>query len=56
MLNELEQFQKDLLDSVRQMKAGQAARVTEVPRSAPAETRASLTSHPDQRRFLIIRP
>jgi putative transcriptional regulator len=47
MLNELEQFQKGLLDSVRQMKAGQAARVTEVLCSAPADTSASLTSHSD---------
>jgi len=37
MVNELEQFQPDLLDSVRQMKAGKAARVTEVPLSAAAE-------------------
>ncbi|EUB84388.1 hypothetical protein PMI25_001575 [Pseudomonas sp. GM30] len=48
MLNELEQFRKDLLESVRQMKAGKAARVTEVPRLAPAEARPSVTSHPDQ--------
>jgi putative transcriptional regulator len=31
MDKEMEQFQNDLLESVRQMKAGQAARVTEVP-------------------------
>lgn len=30
MDKELEQFQNDLLDSVRQMKAGKAARVSEV--------------------------
>jgi putative transcriptional regulator len=36
---ELEQFQADLLESVRQMKAGQAARTTEVPLSAPVEAR-----------------
>jgi hypothetical protein len=37
MINELEQFQQDLLDSVHQMKAGKTARVTEVPLSAAAE-------------------
>ena len=42
MVNELEQFQQDLLDSVRQMKAGKAARVTEVPLSAAAEARAKM--------------
>ncbi len=42
MVNELEQFQQDLLDSVRQMKAGNAARVTEVPLSAAAEARAKM--------------
>lgn len=31
MDNELERYQQDLLDSVRQMKEGKAARVTEVP-------------------------
>jgi len=48
MLNELEQFRKDLLESVRQMKAGKAVRVTEVPRPAPAEAHPSITRHPDQ--------
>ncbi|AXJ08016.1 transcriptional regulator [Pseudomonas fluorescens] len=38
----MEQFQQDLLDSVRQMKAGKAARVTEVPLSAAAEARAKV--------------
>jgi len=42
MANELEQFQEDLLDSVRQMKAGKAARVTQVPLSAAAEARAKV--------------
>ena len=42
MVNELEQFQQDLLDSVRQMKAGKAARVTEVRLSAAAEARAKV--------------
>ena len=39
---EMEQFQQELLASVRQMKAGQAARVTEVPVSTAASARAQL--------------
>jgi hypothetical protein len=35
MDREKEQFQQDLLDSVRQMNAGKAARVTEVSLSPP---------------------
>ncbi|UVJ43496.1 helix-turn-helix domain-containing protein [Pseudomonas sp. LS1212] len=42
MDNEMEQFQKDLLTSVRQMKAGKAARVTEVKLSAATEARAKV--------------
>lgn len=42
MDNEMEQFQKDLLDSVRQMKNGKAARATEVTLSAAAEARAKV--------------
>lgn len=42
MADELEQFQQDLLHSVRQMKAGKFARVTEVPLSAAAEARAKV--------------
>jgi putative transcriptional regulator len=42
MVDELEQFQQDLLESVRQMKAGKAARVTQVPLSAAAEARAQV--------------
>jgi putative transcriptional regulator len=34
MDKEMEQFQNDLLESVRQMKTGRAARVTEVPVSS----------------------
>ncbi|WP_419789276.1 hypothetical protein [Pseudomonas koreensis] len=37
MVDELEQFQQDLLESVRQMKAGEAACVTHVPFSAAEE-------------------
>ncbi|WP_166363117.1 helix-turn-helix domain-containing protein [Pseudomonas akapageensis] len=42
MDNEMEQFQKDLLTSVRQMKAGKAARVTEVKLSVASEARAKV--------------
>jgi putative transcriptional regulator len=40
MPTELEKFQKDLLTSVKQMKAGRAARVTKVALPAAAEARA----------------
>jgi putative transcriptional regulator len=36
---EMEQFQNDLLESVRQMKAGKAARVTAIEVSAATEAR-----------------
>lgn len=36
MVDELEQFRKDLLDSVLQMKSAKASRVTEEPFSANA--------------------
>ncbi|WP_447768044.1 helix-turn-helix domain-containing protein [Pseudomonas kilonensis] len=42
MDQEMENFQKDLLASVRQMKAGKAARTTEVTLSAAAEARAKV--------------
>ena len=42
MDKEIEQFQADLLKSVRQMKAGQAARTTEVKLTAAAEARAKI--------------
>ncbi len=47
MVDELEQFQQDLLESVRQMKAGEAVRVTRMPLSAAAEqsVEASSTLH-----------
>ncbi|MQT33105.1 helix-turn-helix domain-containing protein [Pseudomonas helleri] len=38
----MENFQKDLLASVRQMKAGKAARATEVTLSVAAEARAKV--------------
>ena len=37
MADELELFQTDLLESVRQMKPGKAARVTRVPLSSATE-------------------
>lgn len=40
MDKELEQFQADLLQSVRQMKTGQAARTTQVRLTPAAEARA----------------
>ncbi|SDS63026.1 putative transcriptional regulator [Pseudomonas asplenii] len=42
MDDELEQFQKDLLTSVRQMKAGKAARITNVTLTAAAEARTKV--------------
>jgi len=39
---EMEQFQNDLLKSVRQMKAGKAAKETRVKLSAAAEARAKV--------------
>ena len=40
MPSELEQFQVDLLASVKQMRRGQVARVTDVKLSAAAQARA----------------
>ena len=40
MPSELEKFQTDLLQSVKQMRRGQAARVTKVSLPAAAEARA----------------
>ena len=42
MDKEMEQFQNDLLESVRQMKAGKAARKTQVTLSPIAEARRRL--------------
>ena len=44
MDKEMEQFQKDLLKSVRQMKTGKAARKTKVALSPIAEARNRLGS------------
>ncbi|MDY7537702.1 helix-turn-helix domain-containing protein [Undibacterium sp. RTI2.1] len=42
MDKETEQFQNDLLESVRQMKKGKAARVTQVTLSPTSEARAKV--------------
>jgi len=42
MPSEITKFQKDLLASVKQMRRGQAARVTKVTLPAAAEARASV--------------
>lgn len=42
MDHEMENFQKDVLASVRKMKAGKAARTTEVTLSIVAEARAKV--------------
>lgn len=43
MDHEMESFQKDLLASVRQMKAGKAARTTEVKLSAEARAKVGVS-------------
>jgi len=42
MPSDIDQFQRDLLESVEQMRRGEAARVTEVKLPAAAEARASV--------------
>jgi putative transcriptional regulator len=42
MPSDIEKFQKDLLESVKQMRSGKAARVTKVKLTAAAEARASI--------------
>ncbi len=42
MSSEMQKFQQDLLESVRQMKRGEAARETKVKLSAAAEARAQV--------------
>jgi putative transcriptional regulator len=42
MPSEIEQFQKDLLESVKQMKRGEAARTTQVKLPEAAEARAKM--------------
>lgn len=45
MDNEMEQFQKDLLASVRQMKAGKVARSTEVKLSAATHAKVGVSQN-----------
>jgi putative transcriptional regulator len=42
MPSEMQKFQQDLLESVQQMRRGQAAKVTQVKLPAAAEARASV--------------
>ena len=42
MPSEMEKFQRDLLESVKQMKRGQAARTTQVQLAEAAEARAKM--------------
>lgn len=42
MPSDLESFQQDLLESVKQMRRGEAARVTKVALTEAAEARASI--------------
>jgi putative transcriptional regulator len=42
MPSEMKKFQQDLLESVQQMKRGQAARITKVKLPAAAEARAQV--------------
>lgn len=53
--SEVQQFQQDLLESVRQMRKGQAARVTDVKLPAAAEARARVgLSQPQFARLLGV--
>ena len=57
MQTEIERFQNDLLASVKQMKAGKAARVTEVQVSQAAEARFKTgLSQPEFARLLGVSP
>ncbi len=42
MVSDIEKFQSDLLESVKQMRGGQAGRITKVKLPAAAEARASV--------------
>ena len=52
MPSEIQKFQSDLLESVKQMRRGQAAKVTEVKLPAAAEARASVGL--SQQEFAIL--
>jgi len=57
MPSEIEEFQRDLLESARQMKSGKAARVSQVqvPQAAEARSRTGL-SQPAFARLLGVSP
>jgi len=57
MPSEIEEFQRDLLESARQMKGGKAARVAQVqvPQAAEARSRTGL-SQPAFARLLGVSP
>jgi len=57
MPSEVKKFQQDLLESVRQMRRGQAARVTRVKLPPAAEARAKVgLSQQDFARLLGVSP
>ncbi len=57
MSSEVKKFQQDLLESVRQMRCGQAARVTPVKLPPAAEARAKVgLSQQDFARLLGVSP
>ena len=57
MPSEIKKFQQDLLESVRQMRRGQAARVTRVKLPPAAEARARVgLSQQDFARLLGVSP
>lgn len=57
MSSEVKKFQQDLLESVRQMRCGQAARVTRVKLPPAAEARAKVgLSQQDFARLLGVSP
>ena len=57
MRSEIEKFQSDLLESVKQMKTGKAARVTtvQIPQAVEARSRVGL-SQPAFARLLGVSP
>ena len=56
MFDELDQFQQDLLESVRQMKAGEAARVTQMLPSAAEKPSVEASSTLDWETALPLTP
>jgi hypothetical protein len=56
MVDELEQFQQGLLESVRQMKAGEAARVTLMPFSAAEKQSVEASSDIGSESLIPLKP